>query len=177
MGVGGRGRGGGEEEKTMSSRVRFSDLQISNFRCFVGEYLRKIMLVRYRGINNKGVLERPGTKWKVLRTISSTLKFQECQKSWNKYYPTIRWDRNLETRGLFRCKICFRSILSRQNGLNCHMEQKKKNWLEILFFGFFPYWTPIGLFFPYWTPIAHWTAAGGRRKWQKRFPRLSTRHK
>ena len=38
------------------------------------------MLVRYRGINNKGVPERPGTKWKVLKTISSTLKFQECQK-------------------------------------------------------------------------------------------------
>ena len=39
------------------------------------------MLVKYRRINNKGVLERPGTKWKVLRAISSTLKFQECQKS------------------------------------------------------------------------------------------------
>ena len=34
------------------------------------------MLVRYRGINNKGVLERPGTKWKVLMAISNTLKFQ-----------------------------------------------------------------------------------------------------
>jgi hypothetical protein len=38
------------------------------------------MLVRYRRINNKGVLERPGTKWKVLRTISSTLKFQYFRK-------------------------------------------------------------------------------------------------
>ena len=34
------------------------------------------MLVAYRGITNKGVLERPGTKWNVLRVISSTLKFQ-----------------------------------------------------------------------------------------------------
>ena len=34
------------------------------------------MLVRYRGINNKGVLERPGTEWRVLRAISSTLKCQ-----------------------------------------------------------------------------------------------------
>ena len=34
------------------------------------------MLVRYRGINNKGVLERPWTKWRVLRAISSTLKCQ-----------------------------------------------------------------------------------------------------
>ena len=34
------------------------------------------MLVRYRGINIQGVLERPWTKWRVLRTISSTLRFQ-----------------------------------------------------------------------------------------------------
>ena len=34
------------------------------------------MLVGYRGINNTGVLERPWTKWRVLRAISSTLKFQ-----------------------------------------------------------------------------------------------------
>ena len=33
----------------------------------------------------------------------------------------------LEARGLFRSAICFRSILSRQNGLNRHMEQKKEN--------------------------------------------------
>ena len=38
------------------------------------------MLVGYRRINNKGVLERPGTTWNVLRTISSTLKFQYSQK-------------------------------------------------------------------------------------------------
>ena len=34
------------------------------------------MLVRYRGIDNKGVLDRPWTIWGVLRAISSTLKFQ-----------------------------------------------------------------------------------------------------
>ena len=43
-------------------------------------FVRKNMLVRYRRINNKGVLERPGTKWKVLRTISSTLRFQYFRK-------------------------------------------------------------------------------------------------
>ena len=42
----------------------------------------KHMLVRYRGINNKGVPERPGTKWRVLKTISSTLKFQVTAKCW-----------------------------------------------------------------------------------------------
>ena len=45
-------------------------------RFFFHKYFRKYMLVRYRGKNNKGVLERPGTKWKVLRAISSTLKCQ-----------------------------------------------------------------------------------------------------
>ena len=34
------------------------------------------MLVRYRVINNKGVLDGPWTKWRVLRAMSSTLKFQ-----------------------------------------------------------------------------------------------------
>ena len=34
------------------------------------------MLVRYQGIKNKGVLDRPWTIWKVVRAISSTLKCQ-----------------------------------------------------------------------------------------------------
>ena len=43
--------------------------------------------MRYRGINNKGVLDRPWTIWKVLRAISSTLKCQftlnhELEKIW-----------------------------------------------------------------------------------------------
>ena len=46
------------------------------------EILWKNRLVRYRGINNKGVLERPGTKWKVLKAISSTLIFQFTIKCW-----------------------------------------------------------------------------------------------
>ena len=58
---------------------RFSILEI-----FVGgEIFSKIMLVRYRGINNKGVLERPWTKWRVLKAISTTLKCQftgKCKK-------------------------------------------------------------------------------------------------
>ena len=45
------------------------------------------MLMRYRGINNKGVLDRPWTIWKVLTAISSTLKCQftenhENEKFW-----------------------------------------------------------------------------------------------
>jgi hypothetical protein len=34
----------------------------------------KNLLVRYRGINNKGVLERPWTIWKVLKVISNTFE-------------------------------------------------------------------------------------------------------
>ena len=58
---------------------RFSILEIF----FVGKIFSKIMLVRYRGINNKGVLERSWTIWRVLEAISTTLKCQftgKCRK-------------------------------------------------------------------------------------------------
>jgi len=78
--VGGWGWGGERRRQNMRSRVRFSNFQI--FDVYLLEtYFRKNMLVRYRRINNKGVLERPGTKWKVLMTISSTLKFQYFRKA------------------------------------------------------------------------------------------------
>ena len=51
---------------------RFSIIEMFSF-CNI---FSKNMLVRDRGINNKGVLERPGTKWRVLKAISSTLKCQ-----------------------------------------------------------------------------------------------------
>jgi len=60
--------------------VAWVTIQIS--RCLILEILFfcKIclgtMLVRYRRINNKVVLDRPWTIWKVLRAISSTLKCQ-----------------------------------------------------------------------------------------------------
>ena len=38
------------------------------------------MLVRYQVLNNKCVLERPWTNWKVLMAISSTWKFQYFRK-------------------------------------------------------------------------------------------------
>ena len=43
--------------------------------------------------------------------------------------------------------MCFRSILSRQNALNRHMEQKKQKNTENLVFQFF------GLLIPYWSPF------------------------
>ena len=60
---------------------RFSDFRFSRF--VFGKIFSEIMLVRYRGINNKGVLERPWTKWRVLEAISTTLKCQftgKCRK-------------------------------------------------------------------------------------------------
>ena len=57
----------------------FLDFHIFLFVIIAFFFLRNIsenMLVRYRGINNKGVLERPWTKSRVLKAISSTL---ECQ--------------------------------------------------------------------------------------------------
>ena len=68
------------------SEPGFLDFQIFRFsilEIFRGEIFLKNMLVRYRGINNKGVLERPWTKWRVLDAISTTLKCQftgKCRK-------------------------------------------------------------------------------------------------
>jgi len=63
--------------------LRFSDFQFSIYIYIVFcRICLENMLVRYWGINDKGVLERPGTIWKVLRAISSTLKFQFTVKCW-----------------------------------------------------------------------------------------------
>ena len=71
------------------------------------------MLARYRGINNKGVLDRPWTICKVLRAMSSTLR---CQFTGNheNYHKNIPWDRNWEARGPSSCAPFFRSFLSCQ---------------------------------------------------------------
>ena len=62
------------------SEPGFLDFQISRFSIFEVfcscNIILKHMLVRYRGINNKGVLDRPWTIWKVLKAISNTLKFK-----------------------------------------------------------------------------------------------------
>ena len=50
---------------------------------FVGEIWLENMLVRNRGINNKDVLDRPWTIWRVLKAISSKLKCQFTEKHEN----------------------------------------------------------------------------------------------
>ena len=74
------------------SNLGFLKFQIFRFfdsrDFFSGEIFLKNMLVRYRGINNKGVLERPWTKWRVLRAISTTLKCQFTGKCRKVDFPT-----------------------------------------------------------------------------------------
>ena len=53
----------------------------------------------------------------------SPWKIQECRKSWILMEINIRFDRNDEARGPVRCAMSLRSILSRRNALNSHMEQ------------------------------------------------------
>ena len=60
------------------------------------------MLVKYRRINNKGVLERPGTKWKVLRAISSTLKFQ--------YFRKVDFLMSCTTKSAENLSLCLRMV-------------------------------------------------------------------
>jgi len=50
---------------------------------FFCEIFLQNALVGYRGINNKGVMDRPWTIWKVLMAISSTLKCQFTGKHEN----------------------------------------------------------------------------------------------
>ena len=76
---GGWGGGGKKKYEFQKQIFGFSDFQFP-ISIFLGNIFEKHMLVGYRRINNKGVLERPGTKWKVLRAISSTLKFQYVRK-------------------------------------------------------------------------------------------------
>ena len=62
------------------SEPGFLDFQISRCAMFKFLFVCKIcsinMLVRFRGINHKGVLDRPWTIWRVLRAISCTWTFQ-----------------------------------------------------------------------------------------------------
>ena len=78
-----RGRGRKTIYEFQIQMFTFSDVRVFDFRiCLVWKIFSKNMLVRYRGINNKGVLERPWTKWKLLMAISTTLKCQFTGKCW-----------------------------------------------------------------------------------------------
>ena len=61
-------------------RIQWKTEEVGNLASYCCKIFLKIMLVRYRGMNNKGVLERPWTIWRVLIAISGTLKFQSTVK-------------------------------------------------------------------------------------------------
>jgi hypothetical protein len=63
------------------------------------------MLVRDRGINNKGVLKRPGTKWKVLNAISTTLKCQFTGKC-----RTVDFSMPCKTKSREHLLCCLRTV-------------------------------------------------------------------
>ena len=95
---------------------------------------------RRRPFNQKPLVFRknPRTHLEVQWSFGDELTFQECQKSWIFKKPTIRWGRKLETRGLFRRRISFRSVLACQNGLNRYMGQHIVFLQKIQFFVFWP---------------------------------------
>ena len=74
---------------------RFSDFRLSRFSFW--KIFLKNMLVRYRGINNKGVLERPWTKSRVWDAISTTLKCQFTGKCWKVDFLTPCTTKSAET--------------------------------------------------------------------------------
>ena len=84
-----------------------------------------------------------GSPWGPMGSPWLPWKIQECRKSSILMKTTIRFDRKLETRGPDRCAIFFRSILSRQNPLNRHMEQNIFFCPKIQFFSFSAYRAPI----------------------------------
>ena len=98
-------------------------------KCFVfwgcgGGHFSKWIFAEGRSTRSPWCLEKKTrTHLEVQGSFGDEGTFQECQKSSIFQKPTIRWDRKFETRGLFRRRICFRSVLSRQNALNLHMEQ------------------------------------------------------
>ena len=63
-------------ENRTSENLKIPKPRFTNRSPVLSKICSNNMLVRYRGINNKGVLDRPWTKWRVLMSISDTLKFQ-----------------------------------------------------------------------------------------------------
>ena len=107
---------------------RFSILEIfclqNHFGKSGGEVSRK---------NNKGVLERPWTKWRVSKAISGTLKFQFTMHPESyRFYYSVR--QKIGDPGPIKLRTFFRTLLSCQNPLNCHVGQKIKLFMKTQFF-------------------------------------------
>ena len=91
------------------------------------------MLVRYRGINDKGVLNRPWTIWKVLRAISSTLKFQ--------YFRKVDFLMPCKTKSRENLCLCLRMVravtLDTPRPPQFHLNEEKNSFCEKLEFSVF----------------------------------------
>ena len=97
------------------------------------------MLVRYRGINNEGVLERPGTKWRVLKAISTTLKCQFTGKCWKVDFSMPCKTKSRET--FLRCLRTVRAVtLDTSRPPQFHVKYWKKQFLwKTQFLQVFPF--------------------------------------
>ena len=128
---------------------------------FSGSFTK--MDFRRRPFNQKPLVFRKiqGPIWKS-NDHGDEGTFQECRKSWIFKKPTIRWDRKLETRGLFRRRIWIRSILSCQNGLNRHMEQNIICLPKNQFFQFLDLLALKDPFFGGWGHFPKWIFDEGR---------------
>ena len=120
------------------------------FVLFLEIFSNKNMLVRYRRINNKGVLERPGTTWKVLRAISTTLKFQ--------YFRKVDFLMSCKTKSRENVCLCLRMVraitLDTPRPHKFHLKkwknsfcEKKKRFFSFLLF-FCPIWPVFGPIWP-----------------------------
>ena len=106
------------------------------FHCFFKELDFKELFCRPLPRPPWILMENPWVPWGPMGSHGVPWKIQECRKSWILMKTTIRFDRKLECRGPNRCAIFFRSILSRQNPLNRHMEQNIFFGPKIQFFSF-----------------------------------------
>jgi hypothetical protein len=101
------GGGGGEKKKDdiQSQIFGFSDFQTCRFSISFFSFLKLFsenMLVRYRRMNNNGVLERPGTKLMVSKAISTTLKFQ--------YFRKVDFLMSCKTKSRENLCLCLRTV-------------------------------------------------------------------
>ena len=102
----------GSNAGLLFSEPGFLDFQILRLSIIEISYFWKIfsenILVRYRGINNKGVLERSWTKCKVLEATSTTLKCQfagKCRKVDFSMSCTTKSAENLHVAPYGRCGL------------------------------------------------------------------------
>ena len=92
----------GEKESTDFPGSTFDIFRFPILILFFAKYFRNVCL------NNKGVLERPGTKWRVLRAISSTSKCKFTENCWKVDFSMLCKTKSREN--LLRCLRTVRAV-------------------------------------------------------------------